>query len=82
MYQSDRYLLKNCIVCGNAFRTSRFHAEFCSGACRQKNYRQQKKKAGQGGSQGENVTGVTLSYLDWLVDRVSTMPVAEDWQND
>lgn len=81
MRKTSRYLLKNCLMCGKAFRTSRYHAKTCSPACRQKHYRQ--SKAGQGkATPTENVTGVTLSYLDWLLEKNQPMfmPVAEDWQ--
>lgn len=81
--QGQGYRIVNCSVCGKAFRTNRAHTTTCSPKCRQKKYRLTKKNtsAGEGKSQVESVTGVTLSYLDWLVDRVLTMPVAEDWQN-
>jgi len=71
------YLLINCEICGKEFRTNRAHATTCSPACRQKKYRKSKKKqtVGQGGIQVESVT---LSYLDWLVGKVLTMPIAED----
>jgi predicted nucleic acid-binding Zn ribbon protein len=81
MPKTSQYLLKNCIVCGKAFRTARFHTKTCSPACRQKHYRQ--NKAGKGKqATTENVTVVTLSYLDWLLEKNQPMlmPVAEDWQ--
>jgi len=72
----SQYLLKNCEVCGKAFSTSRRHAKCCSDKCRKKLSRQGRAK-----KQPENVTQVTLSYLDYLVGKHLTMPVAEDWQN-
>jgi len=82
MPATSGYLLRNCIVCGKAFRTNRYHAKTCSDACRQKHYRDSKKsKQGRAVTTPENVTDVTLSYLDYLLNVTLTMPVAEDWQN-
>jgi len=78
----SRYLLKNCEICGAAFWSSRAHATTCSPKCRMKKMRQGRART-QKNITTENVTNVTLSYLDWLIEREvhMTMPVAEDWQN-
>lgn len=79
----EGYRLINCEICGKAFRTNRSHTTTCSPACKQKKYRMNKKnKAGQGRREAENVTGVTLSYLDWLVSTQLSFNSPEDWQND
>jgi len=81
MSSDNKYLLRNCIVCGKAFRTARYHAKTCSNACRMKHSRAGQKKKTQ-------VETVTMSYLEWLLDdQRLTMHeglspnTPEDWQN-
>jgi len=78
----SKYILKNCEICGKNFRTSRQHATTCSPACRMKKMRQGRARTTKN-IQVENVTNVTLSYLDWLIEREVqfTMPTPEEWQN-
>lgn len=80
---TNGYRIANCSECGKAFRTNRAHTTTCSDACRQKKYRNSKRKnkVGEGSSQTESVTGVTLSYLDWLVSHELSLNTPEDWQN-
>lgn len=56
----QHYRIKNCVVCGKAFRSARHHAKTCSGACRSKLSRVGQKKSNAG------YAGVTLQQLDML----------------
>lgn len=76
------YLTQRCEVCNAIFHSNRYHAKTCSNKCRQKKYRDEKKKAGQGSTQVETVTDVTISYLDFLLTKhVTPNTWAEDWQS-
>jgi len=82
MASKHGYLTQRCEVCGQIFHSNRYHAATCSNKCRQKKYRRDKKKAGQGNSQVETVTDVTLSYLEFLLAKHTSQNMwAEDWQN-
>lgn len=79
---TNGYRLVNCSICGKAFRSNRSHATTCSVNCRMKKSRQGRAKKGVT-VPANNVTEVTLSYLDFLAAREGflTMPTPEDWQN-
>jgi len=57
------YRLRNCVVCGKAFRAARYTAKTCSPACRKR-----LSRAGQI-KPGKPVTPVTIYQLELLVQK-------------
>lgn len=58
--RKQKYRIKNCEVCGKAFRAARYHARTCSPKCRTALSRAGQKSADLGYS------GVTLHQLEML----------------